>query len=77
MFNPKIHSGLTMDSVEPHDGCLFIVVDPLSMPTANATTKYRHAKSIQLQDTHFGAIIHISPETIEKIASGEIEELYL
>lgn len=75
MFDPNIHSGLTMDAVEPHDGCLFVVLDPLKMPTAYATTNYLYAQTVLTRDTHLGVIIHISPETIEKIAKGEIMEL--
>ena len=77
MFNPNKHRGLSMDMVEAHDGDLFIVVDPLSMPTAYATIKYMEAERMRIRDTHLGVIIHLSRETIHKISSGEIKEIVL
>lgn len=66
-----------MDMVEAHDGDLFIVVDPLSMPVAYATTEYMEAERMRIRDTHLGVIIHLSRETIHKIDSGEIKEIVL
>lgn len=77
MFNPNKHTGLSMDMVEPHDGDLFVVVDPLSMPTAYATTQYLDAERMYIRDTHSGVIIHLSRETIHKIATGEIKEIVI
>ena len=77
MFNPNKHIGLSMDMVEAHDGDLFIVVDPLSMPVAYATTEYMEAERMRIRDTHLGVIIHLSRETIHKIDSGEIKEIVL
>ena len=77
MFNPNKHIGLSMDMVETHDGDLFIVVDPLSMPIAYATTEYLQAERMRIRDTHLGVIIHLSRETIHKIATGEIEEIVI
>ena len=34
MFDPYNRIGFSMDMVEAHDGDLFIVVDPLSLPVA-------------------------------------------
>ena len=66
-----------MDMVEAHDGDLFIVVDPLSMPVAFATTEYMQAEQMRIRDTHLGVIIHLSRETIRKIDSGEIKEIVI
>lgn len=77
MFNPNKHRGLSMDMVEAHDGDLFIVVDPLSMPVAYATTEYMQAEQMRIRDTHLGVIIHLSRETIHKISNGEIKEIVL
>ena len=77
MFDPNKHIGLSMDMVEAHDGDLFIVVDPLSMPTAYATIKYMEAERMRIRDTHLGVIIHLSRETIRKIATGEIKEIVI
>ena len=77
MFNPNKHRGLSMDMVEAHDGDLFIVVDPLSMPIAHATTEYMRAEQMRIRDTHLGVIIHLSRETIHKIHNGEIKEIVL
>ena len=77
MFDPNKHIGLSMDMVEAHDGDLFIVVDPLSMPVAFATTEYMQAEQMRIRDTHLGVIIHLSRETIRKIDSGEIKEIVI
>lgn len=77
MFDPNKHIGLSMDMVEAHDGDLFIVVDPLSMPVAYASTGYLEAERMCIRDTHLGVIIHLSRETIRKIATGEIKEIVI
>ena len=68
-------SRFSMDSVERTDGWIHVIVEPLQTPTASAGTHYNEVKKQCVQYSMEGFLINISPETLEKIYSGEIQEI--
>lgn len=68
---------LDMDDLETHTGWIHVVVDPMKAVTVTAYTNYATAKNNCTSYTSQGFLINISPETLEKIKSGEIRELNL
>ena len=66
---------LTMDDLEPSLDWVHIIVDPIKRPTVVALKNYSVAKNLAIKDTNNGFVISISPETLTKLANGELSEI--
>lgn len=66
---------LKMEDIEPYEGFIHIVVEPTKALVTMASTNYATAKNNCTSYTSQGFLINITPETLQKLRSGEISEL--